>query len=83
MHQLQDGDIIILATDGIVFIDEIASIVNEELSSNNRDTRTVDVEELAYLYNTRKTLLSYNYNTLYVINHNFNIYVILQVCSNF
>ncbi|CAG8621072.1 8766_t:CDS:2, partial [Paraglomus brasilianum] len=48
-HQLQDGDVILLATDGLhdnVFIDEIVSIVNEELSNNDGDSRAMDVEEL-------------------------------------
>ncbi|CAG8540666.1 8061_t:CDS:2 [Paraglomus brasilianum] len=51
-HQLQDGDVILLATDGFydnVFPEEAVSIVNEELDkvlSGNKGTRNVSVEEL-------------------------------------
>ena len=51
-HQLQDGDVILLATDGFydnVFPEEAVSIVNEELDkvlSGNKGTRSISVEEL-------------------------------------
>ncbi|CAG8495539.1 9999_t:CDS:2 [Paraglomus occultum] len=77
-HQLQDGDIILLATDGLydsIFMDEIVSIVNEELSINDGNTRNMDVEELTksvrslamrLTYTARKYSVSTTGDTPYV-----------------